>query len=236
MTQRKSTRRPSRPYNGRHAQAMTAPNPPLLATKLYAPAARPNLVPRPRLTACLAEGAALPLTIISAPAGFGKTTLISEWRAENPDVPLAWVALDEGNNDPLRPPLVLALDDYHVISAGAVHEGLAFLLAHLPPCLRLMLAALVAGGLIFQSLSEARDQARFVMPGVRVDVGGYELHLNCAGTGGPTVVLDSGLGGPAVEWAAVQPDVARFVRVCSFDRAGRSGARRHAARQRTDCA
>lgn len=52
---------------------------PLLTTKLYLPAARPNLVRRPRLLRRLTEGISGPLTLISAPAGFGKTTLISSW-------------------------------------------------------------------------------------------------------------------------------------------------------------
>lgn len=68
---------------------------PLLRTKLYIPPARPSLVPRPRLTERLNEGMTRKLTLISAPAGFGKTTLLSEW-------PLAWVSLDEGDNDPAR--------------------------------------------------------------------------------------------------------------------------------------
>jgi pimeloyl-ACP methyl ester carboxylesterase len=57
-------------------------------------------------------------------------------------------------------------------------------------------------------------------PGRLVDVGGFRLHLNCAGSGRPTVVLDAALGGSSVSWALVQPEVARFTRVCSYDRAG----------------
>ncbi|HWI66125.1 MAG TPA: hypothetical protein VNT75_30205, partial [Symbiobacteriaceae bacterium] len=77
---------------------------PLLATKLYLPPTRPNLVPRPRLTARLSEGLQRPLTLVSAPAGFGKTTLLSEWRAtpEGQNYPLAWLSLDGGDNDPGR--------------------------------------------------------------------------------------------------------------------------------------
>jgi len=52
---------------------------PLLATKLYMPPARPNAVQRPRLFERLNEGLHRKLTLISAPAGFGKTTLVSEW-------------------------------------------------------------------------------------------------------------------------------------------------------------
>ncbi len=77
---------------------------PLLMTKLYLPPARPNLVRRPRLTARLAEGLNRPLTLVSAPAGFGKTTLVSEWRATvgGRSHPLAWLSLDRGDNDPGR--------------------------------------------------------------------------------------------------------------------------------------
>ena len=76
----------------------------LLTTKLYLPPARPNLVPRSRLTLRLAEGLTRPLTLISAPAGFGKTTLVSEWRAAETGrgFPLAWFSLDDEDNDPTR--------------------------------------------------------------------------------------------------------------------------------------
>lgn len=54
---------------------------PLLATKFYIPPVRPELVPRPRLVERLNGGMARKLTLVSAPAGFGKTTLLSEWIA-----------------------------------------------------------------------------------------------------------------------------------------------------------
>ncbi len=75
----------------------------LLLTKLYAPPPRPNLVLRSRLVQRLNEGlsAGRKLTLISAPAGFGKTTLVSEWLANNEN-PVAWLSLDEGDNDPTR--------------------------------------------------------------------------------------------------------------------------------------
>jgi LuxR family maltose regulon positive regulatory protein len=74
---------------------------PLLATKLYIPRARPNLVPRPRLIARLNEGMACPFTLVSSPAGFGKTTLLSEWIPQS-QRRVVWVSLDEGENDPTR--------------------------------------------------------------------------------------------------------------------------------------
>ncbi len=77
---------------------------PLLSTKLFFPAPRPTLVPRPRLTARLTEGLTRPLTLVSAPAGSGKSTLLSEWRASERSrtYTLAWLSLDQYDNDPLR--------------------------------------------------------------------------------------------------------------------------------------
>src|SRR6266508_3082056 len=60
-------------------------------------------------------------------------------------------------------------------------------------------------------------------PGRLIDVGGWRLHLNCTGkpaTSSPTVILESGVGDFSVEWSLVQPGVATFARVCSYDRAG----------------
>jgi LuxR family maltose regulon positive regulatory protein len=100
----------------------------LLTTKLYIPSPRPNLVPRPRLLRRLDEGLSLEhkLTVISAPAGFGKTTLLSEWAA-GCGRPVAWVSLDKGDNDPAR------FLSYFV-------AALAFLLNHLPPQMHLVIA------------------------------------------------------------------------------------------------
>lgn len=57
-------------------------------------------------------------------------------------------------------------------------------------------------------------------PGKLVDLGGYKLHLNCTGSGSPTVVLSAGAGDFSTDWALVQPKVAAFTRVCSYDRSG----------------
>lgn len=73
----------------------------ILATKLYIPPARPNLVLRPRLLQRLDESMHTKLTLISAPAGFGKTTLVSEWIADRKH-PAGWLSLDEGDSDPAR--------------------------------------------------------------------------------------------------------------------------------------
>jgi LuxR family transcriptional regulator, maltose regulon positive regulatory protein len=76
---------------------------PFLATKLYSPPLRPKIVIRPRLTERLNHGlsAGCKLTLISAPAGFGKTTLVSEWLA-GCGRPVAWLSLDDGDADPTR--------------------------------------------------------------------------------------------------------------------------------------
>ena len=77
---------------------MTAP---LLATKFYVPRVRPDLVPRSRLTERLNVGLHRKLTLISAPAGFGKTTLLRAWIHQS-RVPVFWLSVDEGDNDPTR--------------------------------------------------------------------------------------------------------------------------------------
>ena len=74
---------------------------PILATKLYIPPPRPNAVPRPRLIERLNAGLHRKLTLISAAAGFGKTTLLSEWVSVC-EQPVAWLSLDEEHNDPTR--------------------------------------------------------------------------------------------------------------------------------------
>jgi LuxR family transcriptional regulator, maltose regulon positive regulatory protein len=169
---------------------------PLLSTKLQVPPPRRNLVARPRLIELLdrAAGEALhsKLTVLSAPAGFGKTTVLSEWvqsiQARGaPTAEIAWISLDEGDNDPARfagylfaalasvdeqksgagldvsergavslqeshltwlineiaarpHNLLLILDDYHLITARAIHDGLTFLVEHAPPNFHLLLA------------------------------------------------------------------------------------------------
>ena len=57
-------------------------------------------------------------------------------------------------------------------------------------------------------------------PGRFVGIGSHRLHIHCTGTGTPSVVFESGLGGTSLDWVRVQPEVARFTRACSYDRAG----------------
>src|ERR687886_2204210 len=76
----------------------------LLVTKLHVPAPGSQLVSRPALLDRL--GTLSALTLVSAPAGFGKSTLLAEWIAHNgrcePDMRVAWLSLDGGDNDPAR--------------------------------------------------------------------------------------------------------------------------------------
>jgi LuxR family maltose regulon positive regulatory protein len=74
---------------------------PILATKLYLPSPRPSVIRRPRLLERLSAGLSRNLTLLSAPAGFGKTTLLSDWLVASPR-PVAWLSLDEGDTDPAR--------------------------------------------------------------------------------------------------------------------------------------
>ena len=75
---------------------------PLLETKLFVPRPRSGLVSRPRLIERLNQASAGKLTLVSAPAGFGKTTLLAEWlaTAEAGKQPAAWLALDQSDNEP----------------------------------------------------------------------------------------------------------------------------------------
>lgn len=160
---------------------------PLLQTKLHIPLSHAPLIARPSLLARLDNGVVRPLTLVAAPAGFGKTTLIGAWIAQTHHV-VAWLSLDDEDNDPtyfltyliaalqtrqpkagetalallttpqppppktiltvllnelslLTTPLIVVLDDYHVITASVIHEALSFLIDHLPPSLRLIITS-----------------------------------------------------------------------------------------------
>ena len=82
------------------------------------------------------------------------------------------------------------------------------------------LLGLALVGFIYESLAEAADATAYPPPGQMVDVGGYRLHLNCTGSGSPTVVIDAGHGDSSASWSWVQAEIARTTRVCTYDRAG----------------
>ncbi|WP_425573076.1 alpha/beta fold hydrolase [Nocardioides panacihumi] len=86
----------------------------------------------------------------------------------------------------------------------------------------LVVAATLAAGVggLFQAAAGDPRTAAGPMPGRLVDVGGYRLHLDCVGTGSPTVVLLNGLGETSPQWARVSAPIARSTRVCTYDRAG----------------
>lgn len=88
--------------------------------------------------------------------------------------------------------------------------------------LLLVCAAFV--GAAYQAVANWRDARRFPQEGRSIALGsefpGVSLNLNCIGQGTPAVILDSGLGVPAAGWDLVLPEIAKFTRVCSYDRAG----------------
>jgi LuxR family maltose regulon positive regulatory protein len=123
----------------------------LLATKLFIPPTRPELVPRPRLIDQL-NASAYPgckLILISAPAGFGKTTLVSEWvqamSRATPPMAIAWLSLDEGDNDPTRflAYFIAALNQAKGIEAEIGKGSLSMLQSPQPPPTEAVLTPLI---------------------------------------------------------------------------------------------
>jgi len=88
----------------------------------------------------------------------------------------------------------------------------------------LLLVCAALAGAAYQAIANWRDGRRFPQEGRSIALGaefpGVSLNLHCVGQGSPTVILESGLGVPAAGWDLVMPDVAKFTRVCSYDRAG----------------
>ncbi len=80
--------------------------------------------------------------------------------------------------------------------------------------------ALALAGLSYEAVMSATDARRYPPPGRLVDVGDHHLHLNCTGTGSPTVILEGGKGVTSLHWSLVQPRLAQETRVCAYDRAG----------------
>jgi pimeloyl-ACP methyl ester carboxylesterase len=110
---------------------------------------------------------------------------------------------------------VAAITAHHDFSRN-IFRALRYVLA--AEVLFLVLMAVV--GALYQAISVSREQRLYPPPGKLVDIGGYRLHLYCSGEGGPTVILDYGRVGSYLDWFYVQPQVARFTRVCSYDRGG----------------
>jgi LuxR family maltose regulon positive regulatory protein len=123
----------------------------LLSTKFFIPPTRPNIVPRPRLidrlNACAYPGCNL--ILISAPAGFGKTTLASEWvqglSKAVPPTAIAWLSLDEGDNDPARflAYFIAALNQPQGVEASIGKGSLNMLQSPQPPPTEAVLTPLI---------------------------------------------------------------------------------------------
>jgi LuxR family transcriptional regulator, maltose regulon positive regulatory protein len=159
----------------------------IVRTKLLVPLPRTRTVPRPQLLEVLEEGLSTKLTLVCAPTGWGKTSLLADWASRH-EGRVAWVTLDPGDDEPmrfwryvvgalssvepslaataqrrlgapvlsisdevlpvlvnnlaeLRRPLVLMLDDYHLIANPAIHEDVGYLLDRLPHTLHVVIAA-----------------------------------------------------------------------------------------------
>lgn len=85
-----------------------------------------------------------------------------------------------------------------------------------------LIVVLLVVGVLYQFLATWIAYRNYPAPGEMVSVSGHNLHIYCTGkpSGGPTVVMDAGLGGGVLDWQTVQPKVAEFARVCSYDRSG----------------
>jgi pimeloyl-ACP methyl ester carboxylesterase len=83
-----------------------------------------------------------------------------------------------------------------------------------------VLAVILLGLFLWQVVASARENQQYPMPGKLYDVNGLQMHLYCTGDGSPTIILDSGLGGPGFMWELVQNELSKTYRVCSYDRAG----------------
>lgn len=113
----------------------------VLQTKLYIPLPRPDLVPRTRLIEQIRSGTRGKLTLISAPAGFGKTTLVSEWVAEHSGR-VAWLSLDEGDGEPNRF-LTYVVAALRSVEPGLGEEVLRALQSPQPPPYETLLTTLL---------------------------------------------------------------------------------------------
>ncbi len=87
-------------------------------------------------------------------------------------------------------------------------------------CLLLIVICLVISGALSEMVGRWHDTRRFPERGHLVQAGSIRMNIDCSGQGSPTVILESGLGGPSVDWLMVQAGVSKFARVCSYDRAG----------------
>lgn len=120
----------------------------------------------------------------------------------------------------VRPAGLISVQNSPSIAVEQKGRGVADWLRKIALVIAALALLLMVAGASYQSIETRADARRFPQEGRSVDVGGYRLNINCTGQGSPTVVLEAGLGVPAISWRAVQPDIAKFTRVCSYDRAG----------------
>ena len=116
------------------------------------------------------------------------------------------------------PPALLVLVVWMIVRARRQLQGSTRRLL-LYPVLAVLALASLGGG--WETVREAADAQAYPIPGQLIDVGGHQLHLNCTGTGSPTVVLEPGAGGISSDLGWIAPAVAHDTRVCVYDRAGR---------------
>ncbi len=116
------------------------------------------------------------------------------------------------------PPVMLALAIWMLVCARRHLHSPSRLWLVFPVLAALALASLGGG---YQTVRVALDASANAMPGQLFDVGGHSLHLNCTGSGSPTVVLEPGAGMVSAQLGLITPTVARETRVCVYDRAGR---------------
>lgn len=197
----------------------------LLATKLHVPSLGVQLVHRVALLDVLSAGLRRKLTLLSAPAGWGKTTVLAQWAlAGGEDKRFGWLSLDPSDNDPvwfwmyviaalqktspgvgmravellamgadpvqvvlptllndldpIAGPMVLILDDYHLVTNRAVHEQLAFFISRLPADLHLVLATRSDPLLPLARLRASGDLAEVRTDDLRFGAGEAEHLLN----------------------------------------------------------
>ena len=220
MTTQRPQRRTSSDDVGDAAPVAPAPDAwhQMLVTKLSPPVLRVDVVHRTRLHELLDRAVTAKLTLVDAPAGWGKTTLVGDWLARRPSVPTAWLSLEPDDADPLRfwsyvieacrtaypslgagalellrppgpaplvgalpvlvnelvtsaQPLLMVLDDYHVIGSADIHRSMAFLVDHLPSNVRLVLVTRSD-----PPLPIARWRARGELVEIRADELRFDAH------------------------------------------------------------